>query len=80
MNPINFKESNHTYAENDPNNNPLPVLEGNGVVVSCWRVSIWEALRILWTGKIWHSQHTFGRPPQPIFKTTKKKELILKSK
>lgn len=80
MKPVKFKEVNKIYAENQREYNPLPVLEVEGIAVSCWRVSFFEAVRILLTRKIWHSQQTFGQHLQPIYKTTKKREVIIPTK
>lgn len=84
MKAIKFKESNVTLAENQPEYIPLPVLydssEKNGTVVSCYRLSLWERLRVLFRGRIWVGILTFHRPLQPQFLTTRKKNIIAKRK
>lgn len=65
MRTIPFPEVNLKIAENQPE---FETIEANryvgesGVVVLtfCWEVSVWEALVILWTGKIWHRVMTPG--------------------
>lgn len=79
MKPIKFKEQNVTFAENQPEYQPLPALRVNnelGEVISCWQLSFIERLRILFTGKLWVSLASFGKPLTPSFFTTKKSDLI----
>jgi len=65
MIPIDFKESNTTYAEDQPEYLPLPVYKyEDGTVISCWKFSFWERLKVLWTGKLWWRQLTFNEPLQ----------------
>lgn len=79
MKPIKFKEQNVTFAENQPEYQPLPALRVNnelGEVISCWQLSFIERLRILFTDKLWVSLASFGKPLTPSFFTTKKSDLI----
>jgi len=60
--------TNITFAANQPEYEPLPALlvEGEqGIVVFCWRMSFWQRILVLFTGRIWHSVLTFRRPLQP---------------
>jgi len=66
MKPIQFKQSNCTYAKDQPEYLPLPVYKDeHGLVISCWKLSLWERLIILITGKLWWSVMTFNNPLQP---------------
>ena len=66
MRPVTFKEQNCVFAENQPEYLPLPVHKTeDGRVISCWRFSFWERLRILWGGKMWFHVLTFNTPLQP---------------
>lgn len=68
MKPIKFKEQNCVYAENQSEYLPLPACkrpEHNGEVISCWRLSIRERIKILFSGKLWLSLWTFDGPLQP---------------
>ncbi|MHA1345026.1 MAG: hypothetical protein ACTSO3_01365 [Candidatus Heimdallarchaeaceae archaeon] len=68
MKPIKFKESNCTYAKDQPEYLPLPVYrseEPEGDVISCWKLTWRERLKILFTGCFWFSQLTFHQPLQP---------------
>ncbi len=79
MKPIRFPEVNKVYAENQPEYNPLPVFAKDGQegeVISCWRLSIIERIRLLVTGKLWVSLWTFHQPLTPSYFTTLKSELI----
>jgi len=79
MKPIKFKEQNVTFAGNQPEYLPLPAFRevgGMGAVVSCWKLSFTERLRILFTGKLWVSLAMFGKPLTPSFFTTKKSDVL----
>lgn len=66
MKPIQFKESNCTYAEHQSQYQPLPVFKTkDGQVVSCWALTFWERINILFTGRLWWSVLTFNNPLQP---------------
>src|SRR5690606_15768462 len=69
MNPVKFKGHNLTLAENQKEYNPLPVCNEctpEGSKVSCWRLSLWERIVVLFTGRIFIRQLTFHAPFQPI--------------
>ena len=79
MKPIKFKEQNCTFAENQPEYLPLPALKektNKGAVISCWQLSLFERLRILFTGKLWVCLLSFNKPLTPSLFTTKKSDLI----
>ncbi len=74
MRPITQKGFNVVYAKDQEQYNQLPAhkAEGtDGVVTSCWKISFWEKLRIVFTGKLFISVMTFNNPPQPIYPSTK---------
>lgn len=78
MKPVKFKEANAVFAKNQPEYVSLPAYysrDEDGHVISCWKLSFIERMRVLFTGKIWHDSLTFDRPLQPIFFTTLKKEI-----
>ena len=77
MKPIKFKEQNCTYAENqDEYGNLLAFKDADGVVTSCWHLTIKERIRILFSGKIWMGLWSGNRPLTPSLLTTKKSDLI----
>ena len=79
MKPIKFKEVNCIYAENQKEYLPLPVHKDNspqGGVVSCWKLSITERIRVLFKGEIWLELLTFNKPLTPSFMTTKKSDVL----
>ena len=66
MEPIRFPEQNTVFAEDQPEYLPLPAFRGeDGQVISCWRPSIRERLKLLFTGRLWMRQLTFGQALQP---------------
>jgi len=69
MEPIDFKQSNKTYAKNQEPYLPLPVYEDGeqgGRIFHCWRLSIKERIKILFKGVLWINVLNFKQPPQPI--------------
>ena len=73
MKPIEFKEQNFTYAKDQPEYIPLPVLKTEeGQVISCWNLSIMERIKLLFSGKLWLSVLTFNNPLQPVLLEIKK--------
>jgi len=69
MKPIDFREANVVFAENQPQYLPLPVYmkinDSKGRVVSCWKLSLWERWCLLVTGRLWLSVTTFNNALQP---------------
>jgi len=79
MKPIEFPEQNVVFAKDQPEYLPLPALNTQnemGEVISCWHLSFKERLMILFTGKLWVSLASFGKPLTPSFFTVKKSDLI----
>lgn len=80
MTPIEFPEVNTVYAKDQPEYQPLPAFKSsmpNGEVVTCWKLSFRERLRILFKGEIWLSMLTFNKPLTPSFMTTKKRDVLV---
>jgi hypothetical protein len=81
MKPIKFKEQNCTYAENQDEYGNLPAFKDeNGVVISCWKLSFKERVRILFYGNMWLSLLSFNKPLTPSLMTTDKSDLFLPNK
>ena len=75
MKPIDFKGVSVIVAKDQPEYKPLPSLVSDDKerkVVSCWRLSFWERLKVLIFGNIWLSIITHGNPLQPIIMGVKK--------
>ena len=66
MSPIKFAEQNRLLAKDQKEYLPLPVHQTqDGLVISCWRLTWWDRLKLLFTGRLWLMQLTFGEPLQP---------------
>lgn len=81
MKPIEFKEQNVVYAKDQPQYQPLPAhknKEGMGEVISCWKLTFWERVKLLFTGKLWVSLCMFGKPLTPSFFTVNKYDVFNK--
>ena len=76
MKPIEFDGFNCTYAKDQPEYLPLPVLKtAEGKVISCWALTWRERLRVLFMGRIWYSVLTFNSSLQPQLPSVRKPDL-----
>lgn len=77
MLPVAFPGVNATYAKDQPEYIPLPVFKRHdGLVLSCWRMSWRERLRVLLTGRVWVGALTFHKPLQPLMVMTTACEIL----
>jgi len=54
MKPVPFKQQNTVYAEGQPEYQPLPAYRDRyGEAVTCWQLTWWERLRLLFSGHLW---------------------------
>lgn len=68
MKPIDFNGANCAYAKNQKEYLPLPAYKHNDdwqCVTSCWSLSLFERIRVLFTGKVYSTLATFGKPLMP---------------
>ena len=66
MKPIKFKWSNIVFAENQPEYLPLPAFKDpSGTVVTCWKLTFRERLKVLFYGRLYFQQLTFNYALQP---------------
>lgn len=67
MTPQDFPEANLRIGEGQPEYQVLPgIATPDGEVITCWRPSLWEWFKVLWTRRVWLHQHTFNRPFAPV--------------
>lgn len=68
MKPTKFRGQNCTYAENQPECEPLPACKlTDGKVISCWKISFWELVKLLWGRRVWVTSLAFDGPLQPLW-------------
>ena len=66
MKAVHFPEENITYAKNQPEYLPLPTYkDDNGLVTSCYKVTLWEAIKLVFGARVWVTIKTFNNPLQP---------------
>lgn len=68
MTPTKLPGFNLNLAENQPEYLPLPVVynpHDNGSMTSCWKLTLKERLKVLFTGRFYFDQWTFNQPLQP---------------
>lgn len=78
MIPIEFKDQNTVYAKDQPEYMPLPALKLNtpqGEVISCWKMSVLDRVKVLFTGKIWVSLMSFNKPLTPSYLSVNRKDV-----
>lgn len=67
MTPANFKGQNIIFAKDQPEYQPLPAfINDEGVVLSCWKLTLHERLKLLFTGRFYLQVLTFNHPLQPV--------------
>lgn len=77
MEAVKFKGHNLVLAEDQPQYKPLPVCWQGGAqtpMTSCYKLSWKERLRLLFKGRLFVTQLTFGQPLQPQSITTEWEE------
>lgn len=65
MKPIQFKEQNAIIEGREVS--PLPAHQTqDGRVVSCWKLTFTDKMKVLLLGKVWIQTLTYGQPLQPV--------------
>lgn len=68
MRPIKFKGSNVIFAKDQPEYNQLPAYKDTeGIVTTCWGMTLKERIKFIFTNKLWLSVMTFNHALQPVF-------------
>ena len=68
MKPIRFKGCNQVVAKDQPQYKPIPCMyfgDDEGTKLFCWKLTLRERIKVLFTGKIWQFMLTFNRPQTP---------------
>lgn len=70
MKPHCFDSVNVVFGKEQPEYIPLPGRtwldsDGTAVTTLCWKLSLFERVYLLFTGKIWQDVLTFNGPLQP---------------
>ena len=68
MKPIPFTNDTTVFAKDQPEYLPLPAYRHNDemkCVSACWYLSFFERVKILFTGRIYTTLPTFGKPLTP---------------
>lgn len=79
MKPVKFKHENTVIAEDQPQYMPLPALKIEspyGEVVSCWKMSFKDRLKVLITGRIWLALVSYNRPLTPSYLSANRREVF----
>ena len=65
MKPVDFPNMNITLAGDQPEYITLPAFVDRQQAITCWRLSWREAIKLLFTRRLWLRQLTFGDLLQP---------------
>ena len=66
MRPVEFEGQTTVFAKDQPQYLPLPAKrDEDGMVTTCWVLSLRERLAVLFRGRLWLQQLTFNSPLQP---------------
>lgn len=77
MKPVKFAESNMVFGAGQSEYKELPALATeDGQIITFWKMSLVERLRVLFSRGVWLSMITFNRGVSPVYMTTKKSDLI----
>jgi hypothetical protein len=79
MKPVEFKHQNVVFAKDQPEYQPLPALKldtPQGEVISCWKMSLKERIKVLFTGRVWLSLMSFNKPLTPSYISVNRKEVF----
>lgn len=78
MKAVEFKHQNIVFAKDQPEYIPLPALKidsTEGYVISCWKMTFIERIKVLFTGKVWLSLMSFNKPLTPSSLSVNRKEI-----
>lgn len=77
---VAFAEHTVVFAKDQPEYKPLPAVmfpdDPQGQVITCWRLSRRDRIRVLLSGRLWCSVLTFHQPLQPLYFTVLKSDVI----
>lgn len=71
-----FTDDRTTNQRDDDGNDITVWIDPRGNTISCWSLSFWERIRLLFTGKVWVCLLSFHKPLTPSYLTTNKKEVL----
>jgi len=75
MKPIKFDGCNRNWGNGQDEYNTLygqALNDVQGTNLFCWKLTKWERIKLLFTGKLWHQVLTFNQPLQPQMLSTEK--------
>jgi len=78
MKPVEFEHQNIVFAKDQPEYQPLPALRidsPEGEVISCWKMSFKERMKVLFFGRVWVSLMSFNKPLTPSYISVNRKDV-----
>lgn len=80
MEAVKFKHHNVVFAENQKEYKPIPALRiagPGGHVISCWRLSLWERIKVLFLGRVWMDLMSYNQPLTPSHLSVNRKDMYI---
>lgn len=78
---VDFPESNVVFAKDQPEYRPLPGFKSldspHGELITCWKLTRGQRLKIVLTGRLWLMAVTFNDPLQPLYLTVNKHDVLV---
>lgn len=78
MEAIKFKHSNVEFAKDQDQYKTLPALrigDSKDTIITCYKLSLKERLKLLFTGRIWMSELNFNRTLTPRSLSVNRKDV-----
>ncbi len=79
MEAVNFPEMNTKYAKHQEEYKTLPAFKAQdeeGIVITCWKLTFWERVKLLWKAHLWLNMMTFNKPLTPVYMSVDKKDIF----
>ena len=76
MKNVKFEGCNVVYGEGQPEYIPLHAQRIGDVTITCYKLSLKERIKILFSGLLWLGQMNFGKALQPQLPALDKKDLV----
>lgn len=75
---VEFEEQTAIIAKDQPEYLPLPAHQfndENGTIAFCWKLTLFERIKLLFSGLVWHKVLTFKQPLQPQMMSIQKPKM-----
>ncbi|RDY57695.1 hypothetical protein [Flagellimonas nanhaiensis] len=81
MKAIKFEDVNVEFAKDQEEYTSLPALrigDDHDTIVTCWKLTLWERIKLLFQGHFWMSEMNFNRALTPRYFSVNRKDVYTK--